>query len=91
MTPSAGAVAANHVAYTGGSAAPGMHVARAEDALTGDRFEIRGRVLVNAAGPWSDAVGALAGRGTIRDRRPVRGFHQSVRFLTPETTMRRTP
>jgi glycerol-3-phosphate dehydrogenase len=58
-----GAVAANHVAFTGvalGGAA-GMRVARVEDALTGDRLEVRARVLVNATGPWSDAVRQLEG------------------------------
>src|SRR6185436_5288609 len=51
---SLGAATANHVAFTGMTRTPGLHVAHAEDALTGDRLEVRARVLVNAAGPWTD-------------------------------------
>ena len=75
-----GAVAANHVAYRGG--APrlgGVHAARVEDALTGERFEIEARVLVNAGGPWSDAVTELAGGGGANRVRGSKGVHISVR------------
>lgn len=76
-----GAIAANHVAYRSG--APqfgGVHVARVEDALTGERFEIRARVLVNAAGPWSDSVTALSGSGDVANKvRGSKGVHISVR------------
>jgi glycerol-3-phosphate dehydrogenase len=57
-----GAVVANHVALV--SSAPpidGLRVTRAEDALTGERLEIRSRVVVNATGPWSDFVESLQG------------------------------
>lgn len=74
-----GAIAANHVAYTGGAGAAGVHVARAEDALTGERFEVRARVLVNAAGPWSDDVTALSGGGTTARVRGSKGAHLAVR------------
>lgn len=53
----AGAVVLNHVALTGvGEARDGLRVCRVEDALTGERTELRARVLVNAAGPWTDEV-----------------------------------
>ena len=76
-----GAVAANHVAYRSGAPQGGVHIARAEDALTGDRFDIRGRVLVNAAGPWSDAVTEAAGGvpGSANKVRGSKGVHLSVR------------
>lgn len=77
-----GAVAANHVAYRGGAPAlGGVHVARVEDALTGNRLEVRARVLVNAAGPWSDAVTEAAGGGggTAAQVRGSKGVHISVR------------
>lgn len=59
-----GAVAANHVVFTGASRdAGGIHMARVEDSLSGDRMEIRARALVNAAGPWTDQVRDLEGVG----------------------------
>ena len=75
-----GAAAANHVAYRSGApAVGGVHVARVEDALTGDRFEVRARVLVNAAGPWSDDVSQAAGGGVVSKVRGSKGAHLSVR------------
>ena len=75
-----GAVAANHVAYRSGApVAGGVHVARVEDALSGNRFEIRARVLVNAAGPWSDAVTQASGSGSANSVRGSKGVHISVR------------
>jgi glycerol-3-phosphate dehydrogenase len=56
-----------------------VHVARVEDALTGDRFDVRARVLVNAAGPWSDAVSEAAGGGPAARVRGSKGVHISVR------------
>jgi glycerol-3-phosphate dehydrogenase len=75
-----GAIAANHVAYRSGApAVGGVHVARAEDTLTGNRFEIRARVLVNAAGPWSDAVTEAAGGDPASKVRGSKGVHIAVR------------
>jgi len=56
-----GAVPVNHVVMRSERLADGLHVASVEDALTGDRFEIRARALVNAAGPWTDDVRAVEG------------------------------
>ena len=58
----AGAVAANHVAaesgLTRGGAVEGV---RASDRLTGEEFDIRARVVLNAAGPWAPELsGRLA-------------------------------
>lgn len=56
-----GAVVANHVAFTGlESSDDTLRVARVEDTLTGDRLEVRARLLVNATGPWSDVVALRA-------------------------------
>lgn len=76
-----GAVVANHVAFTGvasGADGAGLHVARAEDALTGTRFEVRAQLLVNATGPWSDAVRQLE-TGTAASRvQGSKGAHIAV-------------
>jgi glycerol-3-phosphate dehydrogenase len=78
---SLGAAVANHMVYRGGGiVASGLHMAALEDALTGDRIEARARVLVNASGPWSDAVASLAGVGTARPRvQGSKGAHVSIR------------
>ncbi|MYD70855.1 MAG: glycerol-3-phosphate dehydrogenase/oxidase [Acidobacteria bacterium] len=84
-----GAVAANYVEADGalrrGEDVAGVHVI---DRLTGDRFEIRARVVLNAAGPWAPGLnGRLAdgASGALHPRlskamnlvigSPLRGTH----------------
>ena len=60
----AGANVANYVEVTGflkdGDCVAGV---KAKDVLTGDRFDIRARTVVNASGPWVDhVVGSLNGQ-----------------------------
>ena len=64
----AGAVAANHVeadaALLRGGAVEGV---RASDRLSGEAFDIRARVVLNAAGPWApELAGRLAPRAAGR-------------------------
>jgi glycerol-3-phosphate dehydrogenase len=69
-----GAVLANHVraeALLGGAWVAG---AVAADQLTGERFEIRARVTVNAAGVWANQVRSLAAAPWDR-LRPSKGVH----------------
>lgn len=74
-----GAIVANHLALTGAApAADGLRVTRAEDALTGERFEIRSRVVVNATGPWSDAVEAMQGGARPSAVQGSKGAHIAV-------------
>lgn len=59
-----GAVVVNHVTVTSGvrrGAGAGARLCgvTVRDALTGDRFDVSARVVVNATGPWSDATAAL--------------------------------
>jgi glycerol-3-phosphate dehydrogenase len=54
-----GAVVANHAVLTGityGRESGGLRTAAVEDALTGDRFDVRAQIIVNATGPWSDSI-----------------------------------
>jgi glycerol-3-phosphate dehydrogenase len=69
-----GAVLANHaraVKLLGGARVVG---AVAMDELTGQRFEIRARAIVNATGVWADQVGGLAAPGKER-LIPSKGVH----------------
>ncbi|HLT01924.1 MAG TPA: FAD-dependent oxidoreductase [Geminicoccaceae bacterium] len=53
----AGAVAANYVQATGFLRTNDRIVGvRAEDRLSGERFEIRARAVLNAAGPWAEGL-----------------------------------
>ncbi len=63
----AGACCANHAEVVGLLRA-GARVAGAavRDTLGGDSFEVRARVVLNAAGPWADDVLALGGLGRRR-------------------------
>ena len=69
-----GAVLANHArveGLLGGHRVTGATVA---DELTGQRFEIRARATVNAAGVWADRIRGLAAGGTER-LLPSKGVH----------------
>ena len=75
----AGAVVLNHVALTGtGEHRDGLRLFRVEDALTGARAELRARVLVNAAGPWSDDVRARLGLSEDARVKGSKGSHIAV-------------
>lgn len=49
--------------------------ARVRDALTGRMQPVAARVVVNAAGPWSDTVRQLADPGAAPRLRPTKGVH----------------
>lgn len=46
----------------------------AEDRITGERRELHARLVVNAAGPWLDEIGAMLGRQRTLSRR-TKGVH----------------
>ncbi len=60
-----------------------VNAIEATDTFTGARYVIRGRMIINAAGPWADlvqetAIGGTAARGLIRSK----GVHLITRNLT---------
>jgi glycerol-3-phosphate dehydrogenase len=71
----AGAHLYNHTRATAllrqGDAVSGV---AAEDTITGERLELRGRLVINAAGPWLDEIGAMTGRRHTLSRR-TKGVH----------------
>ena len=73
-----GAVVANHVALTSSAPSDAIRVTRVEDALAGERFEIRSRIVVNATGPWSDAVDSAQGGATGHAVQGSKGAHLAV-------------
>jgi glycerol-3-phosphate dehydrogenase len=58
-----GAVLANHARVTGLLGDGRVTGAVVSDEMTGQRFEVRARAVVNAAGVWADRVTRLAGAG----------------------------
>ncbi len=74
-----GATVLNHAEATAllfeGTRAGG---AKVRDAVSGEYFDIRARAVVNAAGPWTDAVRALEGAGGGAAVRGTKGVHIAV-------------
>ncbi len=72
-----GAVLANHVQagalLSMGDAITGVTVT---DTLTDSTFDVRAKLVVNATGPWSDEVRALAGEPALL--KPTKGIHLVV-------------
>ncbi|MDE3217231.1 MAG: glycerol-3-phosphate dehydrogenase/oxidase, partial [Gemmatimonadota bacterium] len=72
----AGATVLNHVAVEALTVQRGRVTgARLGDRLAGGSVEIAARAVVNAAGPWSDAVRRLEGAGAGRRVRGSKGAH----------------
>ncbi len=72
-----GAVVVNHVEVTGFSRNPAGRVtgARLCDRLTGATLGAQARLVVNAGGPWGDAIAGLGGRLGAPLLRPTKGVH----------------
>src|SRR5262245_8203604 len=71
-----GAVAANYVAAVAVEKAGGaINGVVACDQLTGVEFRIRARQVLNATGPWVDAVCRLAGDVSATHLEPTKGVH----------------
>jgi glycerol-3-phosphate dehydrogenase len=79
-----GCVAANYVESLGGTRDDeGLWVTKARDAITGNEFDIRSKVLINAAGPFADQHNALTGQKTEHHHVFSKGIHLIVDRLTP--------
>jgi glycerol-3-phosphate dehydrogenase len=78
-----GCIAANYVESLGSSREDGTWVTRARDVVSGRELRIASRVLVNACGPWADAVNARDGVKTSHRHVFSKGIHLLVDRLTP--------
>lgn len=77
-----GAMAANYVESLGARREHGVWVTRARNVMNDDTFEIRSRVLVNAAGPWVDQHNELTGQKPEHQHVYSKGIHLIVPRLT---------
>ena len=75
-----GAQVMNHLACVGFAGGDdGLQVALARDELSGETVKVRARVIVNAAGPWSDAIRRLQGGAPGTGVQGSKGTHIAVR------------
>jgi glycerol-3-phosphate dehydrogenase len=70
-----GAVIANYAAVRAVNRSSGIASLTVEDCLTGDRFDLKSRVTVNATGVWSDQVSRLFDATVPKKLRPSKGIH----------------
>jgi len=78
-----GAVCANYVRVLGFTRAQGrLCGASLEDTRSGQVFEASAAVLVNATGPWSDAIRRMSDRQAGTRLAPTKGIHLVVPRLT---------
>jgi glycerol-3-phosphate dehydrogenase len=79
-----GCIAANYVESLGSARGDdGIWITRARDVTAGADLTIRSRVLVNAAGPYVDALNGRAGVRTAHRHVFSKGIHLIVDRLTP--------
>jgi len=74
-----GAKVANYMRVTGLiPTVAGIHGAYVRDELSGETGEVRARMVVNAAGPWADAIRRLEDARAAPLLRPTKGVHVVV-------------
>jgi len=78
-----GCVAVNYVESLGSIQQNGLWVTRARDVMSGRELVIRSKVLINACGPFADAVNDQLGAKTRHKHLLSKGIHIIVRRLTP--------
>jgi glycerol-3-phosphate dehydrogenase len=77
-----GAMAANYVESLGAEREGDLWVTKARDVMDGHTFDIRAKVLINAAGPWVDQHNELTGQKTTHHHLYSKGIHLIVPQLT---------
>ncbi|MGC3871855.1 FAD-dependent oxidoreductase [Halomonas sp. GXIMD04776] len=77
-----GAVAANYVESQGAQRENDGWVTRARNVMNDTTFDIRAKVLINAAGPWVDQHNALSQQETEHKHAYSKGIHLIVPRLT---------
>ena len=77
-----GAVAANYVESLGAERERDLWVTKARNVMDGSTFDIRAKVLINAAGPWVDQHNELTRQKTTHHHLYSKGIHLIVPQLT---------
>lgn len=79
-----GCDAANYVESTEAIRKDGLWIIQARDTLSGDRFEVKAKVLVNACGPYVDHHNELAEQKTDHRHLFSKGIHLIIDRVTKE-------
>ncbi|MFD2189521.1 glycerol-3-phosphate dehydrogenase/oxidase [Pistricoccus aurantiacus] len=77
-----GTVAANYVESLGAQRENDAWIVQAHNVVSGDTFDIRAKILINAAGPWVDEHNALSKQQTPHKHAYSKGIHLIVPRLT---------
>jgi len=77
-----GCIAANYVESTGARREGSQWITSARDVISGDRFEIHSKAVINACGPWVDAHNLIAGERTQYHHLFSKGVHLVVDKIT---------
>lgn len=78
-----GCIAANYVESLGAHKVGDRWLTRTRDGMSGREFEIRAKVLINAAGPFVDTHNGLTGESTAHRHAFSKGIHLIVPQITP--------
>ncbi len=79
-----GCIAANYVESIRAKRNPdGYWISEVKNSISGETFQIRARVLINAAGPLADRYNEIAGQSTHHHLLLSKGVHLLVNRITP--------
>ncbi|MEP7702485.1 glycerol-3-phosphate dehydrogenase/oxidase [Paraglaciecola sp. 25GB23A] len=78
-----GCIAANYVESLGSTRSDNTWVTKSRDCISGQEFEIRSKVLINAAGPFVDPLNMVNNEKTEHHHVFSKGIHLIVDRVTP--------
>lgn len=81
---SRGCIAANYVSSQKARRQEGVWTLDARDEIAQQAFSIKGRVLINAAGPWADEYNRRSGVSTEHHHVLSKGIHLIVDRISPD-------
>ena len=77
-----GALILNHTLATGLRRDDGVHVIQVTDTLSGDEYQARGCIVLNAGGPWADIICDSLNVDGTDSLRKTKGIHLLTRKLS---------
>jgi glycerol-3-phosphate dehydrogenase len=77
-----GCIATNYVSALSSEETQAGWSTRVRDEMSGDEFDVRARVIVNAAGPWADGVNSDSKQQTLHQHVFSKGIHLVVPQVT---------
>lgn len=83
MSLNYGCIAANYVQFMGTQRKGDFWVTSVKDVITGKRFEIRSKTLINSCGPWADQINEKSNLQTTHRHVFSKGIHLIVDQVSP--------